>query len=51
MTSFPAARPAAGLAQHGIARVATGHFELGGYRHTNPTDAVAQAKRSRDEGL
>ena len=33
------------LKQYGIARFTTEHFEVGGYRYSRLTDAVAEAKR------
>lgn len=36
--------------RHGIVRVATEHFEVGGYRYSRLGDAVAEAARRRAAG-
>lgn len=38
------------LRRHGISRIATEHFEYGGYRYTNLKDALAQARRRPEDG-
>jgi hypothetical protein len=45
-TASTASVPADELERHGIVRVPGEHFEYGGYRYTNLSDALAQAKRS-----